>query len=213
MKPYYEQDGITIFLADVREMLLPAINADVMLTDPPYGIAYHTNQQRLEGNARSIQGDVDTEMRDFVLRMWISRPALVFGSPKAPRPERTRQVLIWDQGDALGMGDLSIPWKPSWQEIYVIGGPWAGRRDCGAVVRYPPVQSVGRDHPHEKPVGLLKMLLQKCVLGTVLDPFMGSGSTLVAAKELGRKAIGIEIEERYCEIAAKRLMQSVMVLA
>lgn len=211
MRPYYESGGVTIYHGDCRRLFGDVFEAAaVLLTDPPFGIEYHSNQRRREGNARSIKGDRGTFLRDFVLSWWEDRPALVFGSPKAPKPYGVRQVLIWDQGGALGMGDLSIPWKPSWQEIYVLGGPWAGYRDCGSVIQCPPVQSSGRLHPNEKPVTLLKALLSKCIEGTVIDPFMGSGASLRAAKDLGRKAIGIEIEERYCELAANRLQQETL---
>jgi hypothetical protein len=107
------------------------------------------------------------------------------------------------------MGDLSLPWKPSHQEIYVLGAGFSGKRTSD-VLRYPPVQSMsqnGRTHPHEKPVALIRELLGKCPAGTILDPFMGSGTTLVAAQSLGRKSIGVELEEKYCEIAVQRLQQ------
>jgi len=210
MSLFYDEGGITIYHGDA--CAFPAWRDVVLVTDPPFGIDYRSGRPRREGNARSIVGDEGTSVRDAVLAAHEGAPALVFGSPRAPEPVGVRARLVWDQDGALGMGDLSLPWKPSWQFIYVIGGPWAGRRDCGSVLRYPPVQSVGRAHPHEKPVGLIHLLLDKCPPLAVLDPFMGSGTTLVAAKAAGRRAIGIEKSERYCELAANRLAQEVLPL-
>jgi len=214
VKPYYEDSACTIYHGDCRE-ILPGLNAcDFMLTDPPYGIAYETGG-RIE-NVTPWQGQIandhDTSARDFALAQHAGA-ALVFGSRKAQLPRGCRQVLIWDKGPALGMGALDIPWKPSYEEIYVIGKGWRGTRNEGAVIYCPPVQSMaknGRVHPNEKPKSLLIRLLQKSPVGTVIDPFMGSGTTLRAAKDLGRKAIGIELEEKYCEIAANRLRQEVL---
>jgi len=213
MKPYYADSLVTIFHGDAREAL-PA--ADVLITDPPYGIAYSsgmTQPDRWSGAvARSIANDHDTSVRDAVLSAW-NGPALVFGTWKAPRPAQTHTLLIWDTKGALGMGDLSVPWKPAHQEIYVIGKGFVGRRDSD-VLSYAPVQAMasnGRVHPNEKPVDLLSALIGKTPPSwTVLDAFCGSGPTLRAAKNLGRRAIGIEIEERYCEIAAERCRQEVL---
>jgi DNA modification methylase len=210
MTPYYSHAGIVIYHGDCRD-ILPHVTADVVVTDPPYGISYESGHDGVL--ARSILGDLDTSLRDWVLNIWPG-PALVFGTWRVDRPIRARMLLVWDAGGALGMGDLSLPWKPSHQEIYVVGSGFVGERTSDTLA-FPPVQSSawrGRTHPHEKPVPLLKELLSKCPFGTILDPFMGSGTTLVAAKQLGRKAIGIEIEERYCEIAVKRLQQEVLPL-
>ncbi len=209
MKPYYEQDGIIIYHADARE--LPLLG-HVLVTDPPFGIDYKSGHFGML--PRSIIGDEDTRLRDSILARWEPRPALVFGSWRAPRPVKTRMVLIWDTGGANGMGALDLPWKPSHQEIYVIGAGFSGLRTSD-VLRFPPVQSLasnGRTHPHEKPVDLLRALMLKCPNGIIVDSFCGTGSVLVAAKDLGRCAIGIEIEERYCEIAARRLDQTVLAL-
>lgn len=212
MKPYYQHGGITIYHGDCREL---DCSADALVTDPPYGIAFESGSRRLLGNARSIKGDEDTSLRDFAIDWFeldAARPALVFGSWKVQRPAETRGVLIWDKGGALGMGDLSLPWKFDHEEIYVLGGGFVGRRDSGSVLRFAPEQSMGRWHPHQKPLRLMMRLIA-WTAGVVIDPFMGSGSTLVAAKDLGRQAIGIEIEERWCEVAAKRLSQEVLPLA
>ena len=209
--PYYEEPGIVIFHADCREILPLLLKVDLVLTDPPYGINYLSGHDSTL--ARSIHGDTDTTLRDYVLQT-AQCPALVFGTWRAQRPANVRQLLIWDTLGALGMGALDLPWKPSHQEIYVLGAGFSGQRTSD-VLSFAPVQSMaksGRVHPHEKPLALLKELVSKCPPGTILDPFMGSGTTLRAAKDLGRKCIGIEIEEKYCEIAVRRLAQTVLPL-
>lgn len=139
------------------------------------------------------------------------KPALSFGSWKRPHPKGTRAQLIWDKGGhAGGLGDLSIPWKNNHEEIYVLGSGFKGHRGSGVLSGYHVTASErsGRNHPHEKPVSLMEELLCKCPQDwVIIDPFAGSGSTLRAAKNLGRRAIGFEIEEKYCEIIATRLAQ------
>lgn len=211
LTPYYEDDLTVLYHADCLQYLDVLDQADVMVTDPPYGISYNSGRTRAT-LAASIQGDQDTTLRDVLIAKWRDRPALVFGTWRIPRPEGTHTRLIWDTKGALGMGNLSVPWKPSDQEIYVIGYGFTGRRTTN-VLRHAPVQSAavrGRQHPHEKPVPLMEELIGKCPPGVIVDPFAGSGSTLRAAKNLGRKAIGFEIEEKYCEIAAQRLAQEVL---
>ena len=213
-RPYYERGGITIYHGDCRE-ILPAIHADVLVTDPPYGIAYKSSMTGHNGGTSlpGIVGDDDTSLRDWVLSQW-GRPALVFGTWKRAKPDGVKALLIWEKGDHVGMGDLSIPWKPNAEEIYVIGRGFTGKRGTSvlrvnAAVSWNSV-GFGRKHPHEKPVALMRELIAKCPPGAVIDPFMGSGATLEAAKLESRRAVGIEIEERYCEIAAKRLSQGVL---
>lgn len=204
MTPYYENESVVIYHADAREVM-PLVDADVMVTDPPFGIGYRSGQKGVL--PRSIKGDQDVSLRDEILGAWAPRPAIAFGSWKRPHPAGTRAQLVWDTGGALGMGDLRIPWKPSHQEIYILGHGFTGRRTTD-VLRFPPVQSMaknGRRHPHEKPVELMEDLIKKCPPGVVVDPFMGVGPTLVAASNLGRRAIGIEIDEVFCEEAARRL--------
>jgi len=212
--PYYDDGTCVIYHGDSREIDAWDIAGGVMVTDPPYGYAHESNRPgRFKG--QQISGDADLGARDAVLAIWGARPALVFGSWKMPAPANTRTALVWDKGPAAGMGDLSMPWKPNWELVYVLGSGFAGRRDSGVISGYTVVTWSGGDgqrvHPNEKPVDLLRDLILKCPpLAVVVDPFMGSGTTLRAAKDLGRKAIGIEIEERYCEIAAKRLAQEVL---
>lgn len=205
MRPYYDDAGIAIYHGDCRE-ILPHIQADVLVTDPPYGMAYQSGWKE----SSKIANDDSTEHRDWVLDHWGTRPAFVFGRWSVPRPAGARERLIWDKGDWPGMGDLSLPWGPSTEDVYVLGEGFVGKRR-GQILRDPKRPSGDRAlHPNEKPIGLMEMLIGACPPGVIVDPFCGSGSTLVAAKNLGRRAIGIELEERYCEIAARRLAQGVL---
>lgn len=187
----------------------------VAITDPPFGIAYEsgmTQPDRWSGAvARSIVGDEDLHERDEFLEAWGARPALVFGSWRRRRPAATRALLVWDSKGALGMGDLSIPWKPSHQEIYVLGGGFVGSRGSD-VLRYAPVQAMaknGRVHPHQKPVDLMVALLDKCPRHwVVFDPFCGSGSTGVACIRTNHAFIGAEVDAGYVEVARRRISEA-----
>jgi len=211
IEPYYEGDRITIYHGDCLA-IEPEGDPAVLVFDPPYGISHSS---RCEGaapwrNQRSIANDESVAVREAILERWAGLPALVFGTWKVPPPPNTRAVIIWDKGDA-GSGDLSIPWKPSHEQIYVIGEGFEGHRGPGVLRHVMHTHySHGRLHPHEKPVSLMIDLLKKCPTGLILDPCMGSGPTLRAAKDLGREAVGIELEGRHCESAAGRLGQAVL---
>jgi hypothetical protein len=176
----------------------------VLVTDPPYGVGFKPGWDN-QFQGVTIAGDSDTAIRDEVLSAWSPKPAVVFGSWKAPKPKGVRALLIWDMG-TVGSGDLSMPWFPCVEEIYVLGSGYAGSR-TSAVLRFVNRKSF---HANEKPVELLSALITKCPPGGILDPFAGSGTTLVAAKALSRKSIGIECVEAYAEIAAIRCQQEVM---
>lgn len=199
--PYHSEPGITIYCGDCRE-ILPHVAADVLVSDPPYGMAYQSGWKE----SSTVANDETPVARDEALAIWGARPGLVFGRWSVARPTSTRELLIWDKGDWPGMGDLSLPWGPSTEEIYVLGNGFVGKRS-GQILRDPKRPRPNGHHPTEKPVGLMEMLVRACPAGVIVDPFMGSGSTLVACRNLGRPAIGIELEERYCEIAVKRLAQ------
>lgn len=201
---FYQDDYCTLFLGDCLD-ITAWTEADVLVTDPPYGMAFVSGRSRVE---RPIIGDEDTGVRDTMLEVWGTKPALVFGRWDVPHPEAARTCLTWDKGDWPGMGDLALPWGLSTEEIYVLGTGFEGRRS-GSVIHCNRIVG-GTAHPTEKPVSLLRKLIDKCPPGVIADPFAGSGSTLRAAKDMGRKAIGVEVDEVYAEIAAKRLCQEVL---
>lgn len=238
MKPYYEHAGITIYHGDCREVLpdLPDGSIDVVLTDPPYASGARRDAERqVRGSMlRSLEDEdwfshdsmttwgfnwfintVFTPLRRILVPHahvycftdWRQTPNL-YGILESCG-YRVNHCLVWDK-EHFGMGAY---WRNQHENIiFASNGDPAPmlNRGMGSVLRCPAVRSGTRQHPTEKPVELLTKILTAVPGDMVLDPFMGSGPTLLAAKMLGRHAVGCELEERYCEIAAKRLQQEVL---
>lgn len=221
MTLYYQDDLITLYHGDCREET-GWVLADVLVTDPPYGVAMRSSTM---GGTKpdQIAGDDDVAARDQAVALWQSadvnkkgplrsRPAIIFGSWRMPRPAGDiRQMLIWHKG-AAKPGWRTAAWYPAHEEIYVLGDGWVGTPE-GTVYRTTTPQDgasglvATTGHPTPKPVGLMERLIAHAPDGRIADPFAGSGSTLIAARNLGRSAVGVELEERHCEGIARRLSQ------
>ena len=220
MSIYYQDEHVTLYHGDCLTET-SWLDADVLITDPPYGVNHSThgkNAPIIAGEARTGRSakrkltSAHTAVRDEALTLWGNRPALVFGSWRAPRPDDTRFRLVWDK-EIPGMGGVGV-WKPQDEEVYIVGdwpNPRTISRTDSNVLRFRALRGKSRPaHPTPKPVDLMAYLIERSPAGVVADPFAGSGSTLVAARNLGRKAIGVEFEERYCELIASRLDQGVL---
>ena len=203
--------------------------ADVLITDPPYGMSYVSNFPQ-GGPTAPVRGDKDTYERDSLLERWFSppdfstpdgsgrrfdRPAVVFGTWRVPRPSwPLRQLVIWHKGDRPGMGDLSLPWGPSHEDVYIMGGVgegrWQGKRGP-SVIRARTREGNAKNshnehgHPTPKPVMLMQHFVSRTVGDVIIDPFAGSGSTAVAARLLGRKSVMIEMERDYADGIVRRI--------
>jgi DNA modification methylase len=203
MNPYYQDDYVTLFHGDCLEVT-QWTTADVLVTDPPYGVAYTSGRKKF----KKIAGDDNLNVRDEALNLWGNKPSIVFGTWKRPRPDNVRQLIVWDKRGGAGFsGDLNMPWADITEEIYVLGTGWKGPR-VPAIYSIPTLPAANRpNHPTPKPVPLMGELIQHCPDGVIADPFAGSGATLIAARNLSRHAIGVELDEEYCELIATRLSQ------
>lgn len=220
MNPYYEDDAVTIYHGRWEDVL-PSLSPEVVVTDPPYGIAWRRGDNSGAGRSNAnpgIANDEDTGTRDRLLAALPDVPAVVFGSFYAPPPVRVRQVLVWHKPGDSGVVGSTTGYRRDAEPIYILD-PWPNRTwKWSSVLKAKDrfrghASAEAEGHPHAKPVDLMRMLIDRSPEGLVLDPFMGSGTTLRAAKDLGRKAIGIEIEERYCETAVRRMAQGVLDLS
>ena len=207
MTPYYKEKGITIYHGDCRDILPDLSKVDLVLTDPPYGIAYIANNPSVRkglGVAPTIiVNDKELINLRFILNMDCA--VVSFGANNYPEqlPHRGRWIC-WDKR-VIENADkmLGSPFELAWMNKHH-GFDVMIRIMHGGVVNADGHSK--RVHPTQKPIKLMERILQLYPQAkTTVDPFVGSGTTLVAAKQRGRKAIGIEIEEKYCEIAAKRL--------
>ena len=213
MIPYYTDDYCTIYHGDCREILPSLPKVDLVLTDPPYGIAHPTNykeRKRCGVTACRDYPPVHDDNKRFDPTPWLAVAPCIFwgGNYFASSLPDVSGWLVWDKErpDDLDQATCELAWTNIIKGVRRFKWLWHGcmRADSDAL-----------EHPTQKPVALMSWCLSlrwTKDMATILDPFMGSGTTLRAAKDLQRKAIGIEIEERYCEIAARRLAQEVLPL-
>lgn len=209
MKPYYEENGITIYHGDCLEVMNSLSDVEIVLTDPPYGISHPTDYaSRGRGNLAKCNDYApvhdDDKQFDPAPFLKIGSAHCFFGGNYYQLPP-VNGWIVWDKErpHELDQATAELAWTDFVKGVRVFRYMWNGMLRAG--------EQGENYHPTQKPVALMKWILTMrwTPTGTVLDPFMGSGTTLRAAKDLGRKAIGIEIEEKYCEIAAKRLSQEV----
>ena len=207
-EPYYEEAGITIYHGDCREILPHLPKVDLVLTDPPYGIERFKKglgYTRFKGYGFEMQGitwDVAPSKELMAMVMKAGAVSIIWGSNNFEMPS-SQYFLVWDKMqtvDNFASAELAF----------------TNKKMPAKVFRYS-IQQHNRDssheHPTQKPIELMKWCLELVPdAHTILDPFMGSGTTLRAAKDLGRRCIGIEIEERYVKIAVDRLRQEVLKL-
>jgi site-specific DNA-methyltransferase (adenine-specific) len=218
VKPYWTGSNITLYLGDCREVT-EWLAADVLVTDPPYGRGWRQGAEPSKNGARhdGIAGDDDTTIRDHALAMWGARLAVVFGDLMLKPPLRNKLTMVYRKPANAGTRGAMAGFRRDLEAIYLLG-PWpsgiGGRSSLivtGAGSQSGENGTPGRyGHPHAKPVDVMETLIQACPPGIIADPFAGSGSTLVAARNQGRHAIGVEIDERYCEMAARRLDQGIL---
>ena len=233
--PYYSDDSVTIYHGDTLEVLdsLPDASVDVVIADPPYssgtrqatdrkasgipkrgerwarsGIVWDTSYSTfgvshlLNWTGRKIRRVAAPGAHVYIFTDWRLYPTLALSIEWSGL--FTNNLLVWDKG----MYALGTNWRSQHELIvFASNGPATEltSHDRGNVLYGKRIS--GGEHPTEKPGIVLSQLLEASGGQVALDPFMGSGSTLMAAKALGRRAIGIEIEERYCEMAARRLSE------
>ena len=216
-EPYFQDEFVTLYHGDCLEVM-EWLSADVLVTDPPYGIAWKgiTSgvNEGYDKHKNGIANDQDAKVRDNALKLWADKPAIVFGSWRIDRPANVQHRLIWHkQGQAPG--PLNAPFMSQDEEIYILGkGFLSSSPPMRSVITTTEARSVEVakiGHPTPKPIGLMEMLIDRCPEGVIADPFAGSGATLLAARNLGRKVVGVELEEKYCELIAERLSQQVFV--
>lgn len=218
-EPYYEDNQVALFLGDCR-VITEWLEADVLVTDPPYGRGWHQNAGLANGDRQGhgkrnpgIRNDEDTAVRDQALSLWDGKPAVMFGDLLMPQPAGAVQALIYAKPADAGIRGARGGWRRDAEVIYLIGSWPVGIGGESSIIRTngwvagPRGVAIRNGHPHAKPADVMETLIRACPAGTIADPFAGSGSTLIAARNLGRTAVGAELEERYCEVAARRLSQ------
>jgi DNA modification methylase len=212
-QPYYQDDHVTLYHGDSLE-ILPALTFDIMVTDPPYGIGYEIGGFPGSQVFAAIKGDDSIDLMAWALTQPFR--SVIFGAEHAaPYVDINSTWHVWDKRETIEADNiLGTPFElcvTSWKcERQIFRCLHAGSVNADRKI----ARQGRRVHPTQKPVVLMRKIIELWTDpdDVILDPFAGSGSTLRAAKDLGRHAIGIEIEEQYCEAIVSRLAQEVLSL-
>ena len=237
--PYYSDDHVTIYHGDALDVLAELeISVDAVVTDPPYASGTRTEASKSSSGAMLRAGrfsdrPIELDQMTTTGFVWLMRAVGQAVRPMLPDGAsflsfidwrqwpnlvgaletcnyRVQGMIVWDKG-SMGLGN---GFRAQHELVCHAskGVPTIHDKGCGNVITHP--RQAPDDHPSPKPEQVMQRLVEVVTVdrGVVLDPFMGSGTTLRAAKNIGRRAIGIELEERYCEIAATRCAQEVLAL-
>lgn len=218
ISPFYEDDAVTIYHGDCCQVLPFLGRFDLLLTDPPYGIG--ESSRKVQGRQRS-KGGASTalaDQRDYGAFGWDREPVeewtlamarslcdkqIIFGGNYYALPP-CKGPLVWDKENNGDFADGEMAWNNLGCALRIKRHLWNGMLRKGGE---------DREHPTQKPLEVIKWALSLAGdVTTILDPFAGSGTTGRAAKDVGKHAVLIEREERYCEIAANRMSQQVLAL-
>lgn len=207
--PFYQDDLVTIYNGDCRDIIDSLAPFEIVLTDPPYGMEYHSWYYKYGNPHSKLVGDAAYPV-DVVSKLLQARRCLYLFCrwDNIPDLPRAKSCIVWAKNN-WSAGDLEHSYGRMWEAcLFYPGLEHQFTKRPADVIYCDRVSPAKLSHPTEKPTNLLAQLISVNVGGSVFDPFMGCGSTLVAAKRLGRKAIGIESDRGYCEIAVDRLSQS-----
>lgn len=213
LKPYYQDDFCTIYNDNCLNILPELDKVDLVLTDPPYGIGESNEKNGTRGKLASPKDyghyswDKNRQPEHVKFAVSIGKNAIVFGGNYyTDILPPSSSWIVWDKDNTGDFADCELAWTNHAKAVRKFKWRWNGmlQEQMGKFKEY-------RAHPTQKPLQLFKWCIENYQPSeTILDPFMGSGTTLRAAKDLNRKSIGIEISEKYCEIAVKRLQQEVL---
>jgi hypothetical protein len=218
MTLYYQDDYVTLYHGDCLEVLPSLSGVTALVTDPPYGIGYKPTSTRTKRSTTKDWDRIQGDERPFDPSHLLNYPKVVlFGANHyADRLPSSPGWLVWDKLNGLDSkreigfndsADVEMAWTNSPKPARIFSHRWMG------LLRDSELHHKSL-HPTQKPVVLMRWVLTATTGkdDLICDPYAGSGSTLVAAKDLGRKAIGIEIDEKYCETVAKRCAQDLLEL-
>ena len=203
MTPYFESENGKLYLGNCLDVL-PELEPELIITDPPYGMDYQSSW-RIDKAKRKDKIHGDDKFPLWIFNLKPSVAMFTFcrwdNLKEIPSP---KSFIVWDKM-MHSMGDLNHEYGRQWEGIaFYPGLAHAFVKRPADIIRCPKVSAEKLLHPNEKPVGIYHPIL-KAHKGAVLDLFFSSGSLVVACERMGRKWIGIEISEKYCEIAAKRI--------